>query len=53
MQYNWPSAQGNGDALGPGSARLGFPPITIRFGSLLDKHLTEQPFSNCTVPLVS
>ncbi|BDA45095.1 hypothetical protein COCOBI_06-5750 [Coccomyxa sp. Obi] len=52
LMYNWPSAVTNGDALGPGGSRLAFPPLTIRAGSHLDRHLTSQNFSYCTVPLV-
>ncbi|EIE21073.1 hypothetical protein COCSUDRAFT_56993 [Coccomyxa subellipsoidea C-169] len=52
LTYNWPSAMTNGDALGPGGSRLAFPPLTIRAGSHLDRHLATQDFSYCTVPLV-
>ncbi|CAL8469160.1 g8701 [Coccomyxa elongata] len=52
LMYNWPSAVTNGDALGLGGSRLMFPPLTIRAGSHLDRHLTSQNFSYCTVPLV-
>lgn len=51
-QYNWPTEKGNGDALGEGAARLTYPPLVIRAGTHLDAHLTSQPFSNCTAPLV-
>ena len=51
-QYNWPTEKGNGDALGEGAARLAYPPLVIRAGTHLDTHLTAQPFSNCTAPLV-
>lgn len=51
-QYNWPSARGNGDALGGAAARLRWPPLTMRAGSHLDAHLHRQGFSSCTVPLV-
>lgn len=43
----------NGDALGPGGSHLAFPPLTIRAGSHLDRHLSTQDFSLCTVPLVN
>ncbi len=53
LQYNFPSSQGNGDALGTDAVRIPFPDITIRPGTYLDTHLSSQPFSRCTVPVVS
>ena len=52
MQYNFPSSQGNGDALGLDMNRMRFPDIVIRPGTFLDSHLSSQPFSRCTVPVV-
>lgn len=52
LQYNFPSSQGNGDALGEDVARIRFPDITIRPGTHLDTRLSSQPFSRCTVPVV-
>ena len=33
-------------------SRIPFPDIVIRPGTHLDTHLSSQPFSRCTVPLV-
>lgn len=52
LQYNFPSRQGNGDALGSDMNRMRFPDIVIRPGTYLDSHLSLQPFSRCTVPVV-
>ena len=52
LQYNFPSSQGNGDALGTDAVRIPFPDITIRPGTYLDTHLSSQQFSRCTVPVV-
>ena len=52
LQYNFPSSHGNGDALGKDVTRIPFPDIIIRPGTDLDTHLSSQPFSRCTVPVV-
>ncbi|CAL5229802.1 g13197 [Coccomyxa viridis] len=52
IMYNFPSSQGNGDALGTDAVRIPFPGITIRPGTYLDTHLSSQQFSRCTVPVV-
>ena len=33
-------------------SRIPFPDVVIRPGTHLDTHLSSQPFSRCTVPLV-
>ncbi len=52
LQYNFPSRQGNGDALGSDMNRMKFPDLVIRPGTYLDSYLSSQPFSRCTVPVV-